>query len=108
VAKEEQSINDENDEAQTPTIERRGNPRRSTISVFTIRFRDEGVMGIGKDVSTTGAYFVTSDEIYGELQYEVNGEEQKVPVRLVRIDKVSNGTLGIAVRFEKKPKVLPP
>ena len=80
--------------------DRRGNPRRSTFAVFTMRFPETAVMGAGKNVSTGGAYFVTSDEVQVELCFEKGGDEKKISARLVRMDRISPGTMGVAVKFE--------
>ena len=81
--------------------DRRGNPRRSTFAVFTMRFPETSIMGAGKNISTGGAYFVTSDEISVELCYEKGGKERRINGRLARVDCISRGTLGVAVEFDE-------
>jgi hypothetical protein len=84
------------------TVERRGNARRSTHAVFTARVDASQLMGGGRDVSRGGAYFVTSDELKLEVAFCVKGMETRVPARIVRIEALSPGTLGIAVQFERR------
>jgi len=84
--------------------DRRGNPRRPTIAVFTMRFPESSLMGAGKDVSTGGAYFVTSDDVRVEVCFERGGKEKKVGARLIRMDRITSGTLGVAVEFDRALK----
>ncbi len=64
-------------------------------------------MGAGRDVSENGAYFITGDEIKAEVSYEVKGKEVTVPATVSRIERVSAGTMGVAVRFDHKPPQYP-
>jgi hypothetical protein len=59
-------------------------------------------MGGGQNVSRSGAYFVTSDEIPVEVSFSANGKETQVAGRIIRIDSVSPGTFGIAVEFGQR------
>lgn len=86
----------------TTTIERRGNVRQTTHAVFTVRTTDAQLMGGGQNVSRTGAYFVTSDEIPVEVRFVANGKETQVAGKIVRIDSVSPGTFGIAIEFGQR------
>jgi hypothetical protein len=83
-------------------VERRGNVRRSTHAVFNARFEDAKVMGGGRDVSRSGAYFITSDEIRLEVVFESGGREVRAPAKIVRIESIAAGTLGVAVQFERR------
>jgi hypothetical protein len=84
------------------TVERRGNTRRATHAVFTARMEPSQVMGGGRDVSRSGAYFITSDEIRLEVAFSSNGREVRAPAKIIRVEAVSPGTLGIAVAFERR------
>ncbi len=84
------------------TVERRGNTRRTTHAVFTARLDGAQVMGGGRDVSRGGAYFVTSDEIKIEVTFTANGREVRAPAKVVRMEALAPGTLGIAVQFERR------
>jgi hypothetical protein len=83
-------------------VERRGNVRRPTHAVFTARFEPAQIMGGGRDVSRSGAYFITSDEVRLEVVYSSNGRDVKAPAKIIRIESISPGTLGIAVQFERR------
>jgi len=80
-------------------IDRRGNVRQTTHAVFTVRMTEAQIMGGGQNVSRSGAYFVTSDEIPVEISFSANGKETHVTSRIIRIDSVSPDTFGIAVKF---------
>ncbi len=84
------------------TVERRGNVRRGTHAVMTARLEPSQVMGGGRDVSRTGAYFITSDEIRIELVFSAGGREVRAPAKITRVEALSPGTLGIAVQFERR------
>lgn len=83
-------------------VERRGNVRRPTHAVFTGRFEPAQVMGGGRDVSRSGAYFITSDEIRLEIAYDKDGREVRAPAKIIRIEQVAPGTYGIAVQFDRR------
>ncbi|MSR45484.1 MAG: PilZ domain-containing protein [Planctomycetes bacterium] len=87
--------------AQT-MVERRGNVRRATHAIFTGRFEPAQVMGGGRDVSRSGAYFITSDEVRLEVCFDSNGREVRAPAKIIRVEQVSPGTYGIAVQFERR------
>ena len=100
-------VSDEPAKQAVEALDRRGNPRRSTVAVFTLRFSEESLMGAGRDVSDNGAYFITGDDIQTEVSYEVKGKEVTVPATVVRIERISAGTMGVAVRFDRKPGQYP-
>jgi hypothetical protein len=83
-------------------IERRGNVRATTHAVFTVRMTEAQLMGGGQNVSRSGAYFVTSDEIPIEVRFVANGRETQTAGKIVRIDTVSPGTYGIAIEFGQR------
>lgn len=84
------------------SIERRGNGRTMTHAVFTVRMTEAQLMGGGQNVSRSGAYFVTSDEIPIEIRFIANGRETQTGGKIVRIDSVSPGTYGIAIEFGQR------
>lgn len=83
-------------------VERRGNSRRATHAIFNARLEPSQVMGGGRDVSRGGAYFVTSDDIRLEVTFSAGGREVRAPARVVRMEQLSPGTLGIAVQFDRR------
>jgi hypothetical protein len=84
------------------TVERRGNVRRATHAIFTARFEPTQVMGGGRDISRSGAYFVTSDEVRLDIAYDKDGREVRAPAKIVRIEQLSPGTYGLAVQFDRR------
>jgi hypothetical protein len=36
-----------------------------------------------------------------EVCYERNGQEKRLEAKLVRVDRISAGTMGVAVQFER-------
>ena len=84
------------------SVERRGNVRRLTHAVFTARFDAQQIMGGGRDVSRSGAYFMTSDELKFDVSFSAGGREVSVPAKIVRIEAISPGTLGFALQFDRR------
>ena len=84
------------------SVERRGNVRRLTHAVFTARFDAQQIMGGGRDVSRSGAYFMTSDELKFDVSFAAEGKEIRVPAKIVRIEQISPGTLGVALQFDRR------
>jgi PilZ domain-containing protein len=84
------------------SIDRRGNVRATTHAVFTVRMGEAQLMGGGQNLSRSGAYFVTSDEIPIEICFVANGKETQTGGKIVRIDTVSPGTYGIAIEFGQR------
>jgi hypothetical protein len=84
------------------SVERRGNVRTTTHAVFTARLSAVQLLGGGRDISRSGAYFTTSDEIPCEVTFNVNGHDTTVGARIVRIDAVSPGTFGVAIHFDQR------
>ena len=84
------------------SVERRGNVRQTTHAVFTARLSAVQLLGGGRDISRSGAYFTTSDEIPCEVTFNVDGRDTTVGARIVRIDAVSPGTFGIAIHFDQR------
>ena len=84
------------------TMERRGNVRQTMHAVFMARFSAIQFLGGGRDISRSGAYFMTSDEIPCEVTFNVDGQDTTLGARIVRIDAVSPGTFGIAVHFDQR------
>ena len=84
------------------SIDRRGNVRQTTHAVFTVRMNEAQLMGGGQNLSRSGAYFVTSDEIPIEICFIANGKETQTGGKIVRIDTVSPGTYGIAIEFGQR------
>ena len=84
------------------TVERRGNVRQTMHAVFTARLSAIQLLGGGRDISRSSAYFMTSDEIPCEVTFNVDGQDTTLGARIVRIDAVSPGTFGIAVHFDQR------
>lgn len=106
AAAEEKSVTQpserEEDVSELLASERRGNPRQETFAIFTMRFPEGTVLGTGRNISRSGGYFVSSDEVHVEVLYEKDGVEHRAPARLVRADTIAPGTTGYAVEFSPR------
>ena len=60
------------------------------------------VTGVGTNVSQTGAYFVTGDEIPVELTLEKKGRQKVVYGKIVRLEQISEGSQGVAIEFDTR------
>ena len=99
---EQEPVESVGGEERVKGSERRGNPRRSFTAVFSLRFSEDTCLGAGRDLSGNGAYVVTSDELAVDVTFEMDGKETRVPARVVRVDPIAHGSLGIAIRFDKR------
>lgn len=84
--------------------EKRSTNRKNTCSEFVLTIDGAQIEGAGSNISPTGAYFVTCDEIPVELVIRGKHEERTVAARIVRIDRISKGSRGMALRFETRLK----
>ena len=82
--------------------EKRHSSRKSSRSTFSMMVQDCQIDGVGSNISQTGAYFVTCDDISVELIIRDGHGERKVPGKIVRIETVSEGSSGVAIRFETR------
>ncbi len=90
------------DRSSGPTAaDRRRNPRRATPAEVSIDFEGSSLQGAGRNISDSGLYFVTSDELKVHVTIEHNGQKTQVPARLVRIDDVTPSTWGVALKFDQ-------
>ncbi|MHC4944658.1 MAG: PilZ domain-containing protein [Planctomycetota bacterium] len=82
--------------------EKRSAARKATCSRFVVNIDSATIEGAGSNISQTGAYFVTCDEIPVEVVIEDEGREHRVQGRITRIDTVSKGSQGVAIQFERR------
>ena len=82
--------------------EKRRSRRKLTRASFTMSLSEGQIEGVGSNISSVGAYFVTCDEI--TVQLEIRGEagERKVFGKIKRIEDISDGTRGIAIEFDTR------
>jgi len=83
------------------------NPQTSTDRRFervdfertvTIRIVGGAIVGSGQNVSEQGVFFVTEGSI--PVKVEIEGREGALPGKLVRIENMGAGMVGIAVKFD--------
>jgi hypothetical protein len=82
--------------------EKRNSSRTTSRSTFSMTVNPGQIEGVGSNISQTGAYFVTCDEISVELLIRDDFGERIVPGRIVRIETVSEGSNGVAIQFETR------
>ncbi len=80
--------------------EKRRALRKSDCSEFKLDIDSASIGGFGSDISRTGAYIVTCDEISIAITIKASNREQKVSGRIVRIDSISKGSHGVAIQFD--------
>lgn len=102
---DDNSIHEENpsmDEGVYIEKEKRGYNRKPTRASFTMVMEPHQVDGIGNNISQKGAYFVTCDNIPVELIIKGANGSRSVYGNIVRIDRVSESSMGVAVEFESR------
>jgi hypothetical protein len=82
--------------------EKRRSNRKQTCSIFNMTVHTSQIEGVGSNLSKDGAYFVTCDEIPVELVILGEHEKRSVHGRIVRIDRISEGSQGMAIRFDAR------
>lgn len=82
--------------------EKRSSARKPTCSYFTLSIDKAAIEGAGSNISQTGAYFVTCDEIPVELVIRCKDKEKKVGGWIKRIDQISEGSKGVAIQFDRR------
>ena len=92
----------EKDEQVLIAREKRSTSRQPSRARFKVKVDESLMEGMGTNISQTGAYFVTCDEVMVELKIEGVHGRRDVPARIVRMDRISESSFGIAVRFDHR------
>ena len=80
-------------------------PRIAIDSEVTIRFEAGAIVGSGENMSVQGVFFTADGSLPVTVQVAGRGD---VSGRLVRLESMGDGRIGIAVRFdESQPSLLP-
>jgi hypothetical protein len=82
--------------------EKRSSVRKTTCCRFVVTIDSATIEGAGSNISQTGAYFVTCDEIPANIVIQEDGREREIQGRIMRIDTVSKGSQGIAIQFDRR------
>jgi len=98
-----ESFNDDSiDENAFIQREKRKSHRQNTRAYFSMSINSSMLEGLGANISESGGYFVTCDEIPVDLKIKSRNKEKQVFAKIVRIDRISEGSLGIALQFESR------
>jgi hypothetical protein len=79
------------------TADRRAAERRPFGGEVTVSFRDLELVGPGRNISTTGVYFVAAARPI--VHVAIEGRDEPVPAELIRFETLADGQVGVAVRF---------
>jgi hypothetical protein len=83
----------------------RKSPRVALASDVTIRFAAGTLVGSGDNISLQGVFFTADGSV--PVIVQVAGHPD-VPGKLVRLESMGDGRIGIAVRFDDpQPKLVP-
>lgn len=86
-------------------VRNRQAPRVDLDGEVTIRFPAGTLVGSGENISVQGVFFTADGSLPVVVQVAGRGE---VPGRLVRLESMGDGRIGIAVRFdEARPDLVP-
>lgn len=78
-------------------IRGRQSPRVELDAEVTIRFEAKTIVGSGENISVQGVFFTTDGDL--PVVVQVAGRDD-VRGRLVRLESMGGGRIGIAVRFD--------
>jgi hypothetical protein len=90
------------DEATFIKKEKRSTQRQPTRAQFCMKVNIDSMEGVGSNISQTGAYFITCDEIPVELTIEGKHKSIDAVGQIVRVDRISEGSIGIAIKFDTR------
>jgi hypothetical protein len=89
------------DASQPHTQNRRRAERQDIEAAVSLRLPEIELEGGSANLSKTGIYFVTGDELCVEVW--IQGEDQPRRGRIVRVGQLREGELGVAVRLDPQP-----
>ena len=82
-----------------PKSEKRGNARRPSSSSVRLQIKSQDLEAVHRNVSSSGALIVTSDDLLIELVREDESGRTVVPAKIVRFEKLPGDCVGIAVEY---------
>lgn len=92
-------------EVRKPGLRGRRSPRVDIQGEVTIRFDAGSIVGSGENISLQGVFFTADGALPVTVQVAGRGD---VTGKLVRLESMGDGRIGIAVRFdEAQPSLLP-
>lgn len=87
--------------ADVKTDERRDGPRVPMDDNVTVTLLTDVIVGPGQNISPHGVFFVAEASL--RVKVQMPGASQAVEGKLVRVQHMGEGKLGIAVRFDGQP-----
>ncbi|MBM3990696.1 MAG: PilZ domain-containing protein [Planctomycetes bacterium] len=81
--------------------ERRKASRRSDDLLLEVAFDAKSIAGRAEQISAEGVFFFAHEPLRVTLKLVQDGQEQSYPGRLVRVERLSEHTTGLAVEFER-------
>ena len=91
-------MTDESQNARRESANRRETERRPAAGEIELELETRIVRGRGENLSRSGAFFYSGDELRVRLRIE--GEERVRTGRLVRLERVSHDETGFAVELD--------
>lgn len=80
-------------------------PRVDIANEVTIRFEAGSIVGSGENISLQGVFFTADGSLPVTVQVAGRGEARG---KLVRLESMGDGRIGIAVRFDEPAPALMP
>lgn len=80
------------------TYERRDGPRLPMDENVTVTLMTDTIVGPGQNISPHGVFFVAEGSL--RVKVQMPGGSEPVEGKLVRVQHMGEGKLGIAVRFD--------
>ncbi len=83
--------------------EKRGNARDPVRKPVRLWFPEQVVHGLTRDLSSGGVFLLTGDDLTVEIGIGDDPDQEPRRVRVVRLETIPGGGLGIAVEFLDRP-----
>jgi hypothetical protein len=89
-----------NERDETATAEQRRSNRKSLDASVTLRIESASVEGQGENISLAGMHIFTDQPLRVTVDVHTAGGPQTYRGRLIRVDRMSESNLGLAILFD--------
>ena len=88
-----------NQDSSEVSAEGRRSPRVELDGNVSVRLARAAIVGSGQNISDQGVFFVTDGDV--PVEVEIEGRDGALLGKLVRVESMGGGAVGIAVKFDE-------
>jgi hypothetical protein len=89
-----------NERDETATADQRRSHRKSLDASVTLRIESASIEGQGENISLAGMHVFTDEPLRVTVDVHAAGGLQTYKGRLIRVDRMSESNLGLAILFD--------